>query len=194
MIVTISDSYGIRTEKIDASTAAVLIGVTRDLFGPGIVRDPDGVVISLETGDLVSGLYTWNPRALGEASLSSCMHDGHKSQSHRSKTDLITKTSFPSDVNDLSRGNYQHLCHRCHLCRGGWWWWQCAIRWESYFHQAHHIKSIEHPGPRAPCPSMELHVHLTCIPTWSHVSLTFAATESHWSLVLHLAPMQSHAW
>ena len=73
MIVTISDSYGIRTEKIDASTAAVLIDVTQDLFGPGIVRDPDGVVISLETSDLVSGLYTWNPRALGEASLSSCM-------------------------------------------------------------------------------------------------------------------------
>ena len=48
--------------------------VTRHLFGPGIVRDPDGVVISLETSNLVSGLYTWNPSAPGETSLSLCSH------------------------------------------------------------------------------------------------------------------------
>ena len=77
MIVTVAaDSSGLRTEKIDASTAEILIDVTQRLFGPGIVRDPDGVVISLETRNLVSGLYTWNPSALGETSLSSCMMDG----------------------------------------------------------------------------------------------------------------------
>jgi len=65
MIVTVEDCSSGRTSEVDASTAAALIDVARDLFGSGILKNPDGVVMSVD-GSLVAGIYKWTTKAVGE--------------------------------------------------------------------------------------------------------------------------------
>ena len=54
-----------RNEEILASTAAVLLPTVSSVFGPGIVRDSKGCIITVESGD-VAGRYTWSANASGE--------------------------------------------------------------------------------------------------------------------------------
>ena len=65
MIITVEDCSSGTTSKVDVSTATVLIDVARDLFGSGILTNPDGVVMSVES-KLVEGIYKWTAKAVGE--------------------------------------------------------------------------------------------------------------------------------
>ena len=56
---------GNRTETIYASTAAVLLPAVWNVFGPGIVRDSEGGIITIEAGG-VNGDYTWSAEASGK--------------------------------------------------------------------------------------------------------------------------------
>ena len=55
-----------RNEEILASTAAVLLPTVSRLFGPGIVRDSKGRIITEESPGVVAGQYTWSANASGE--------------------------------------------------------------------------------------------------------------------------------
>ena len=66
MIVTVEDCSSGRTSEVEASTAAALIDVARDLFGPGILKNPDGVFMSVDGRLLVAGIYKWTAKAAGE--------------------------------------------------------------------------------------------------------------------------------
>jgi hypothetical protein len=66
-------------EEIDASTAAVLLATVSSLFGPGVVRDSKGRIITVESGD-VAGQYTWSTNASGEGG--NDVHDGSSDRSH----------------------------------------------------------------------------------------------------------------
>ena len=57
-----------RNEEILASTAAVLLPTVSSVFGPGIVRDSKGCIITVESGD-VSGRYIWSAIASGEGGM-----------------------------------------------------------------------------------------------------------------------------
>ena len=63
-MVFVSDGAG-KNEKILASTAAVLLSTVSGVFGPGILRDSSGGIVTVESGD-VEGQYTWSPYASGE--------------------------------------------------------------------------------------------------------------------------------
>ena len=69
-MVFVSNGAG-SNEEILASTAAVLLPTVAGIFGPGIVRDSKGCIITIESGD-VAGQYTWNASA-GEGG--NDMHD-----------------------------------------------------------------------------------------------------------------------
>ena len=58
-------SNGERKEEILASTASVLLSTVSSVFGPGIVRDSKGRIITIESGN-VTDQYTWSANASGE--------------------------------------------------------------------------------------------------------------------------------
>ena len=47
-----------RNEEILALTAAVLLPTVSSVFGPGIVRDSKGRIITVESAGIVAGQYT----------------------------------------------------------------------------------------------------------------------------------------
>ena len=60
-------SYGAeRNEEILALTAAVLLPTVSSVFGPGIVRDSKGRIITVESAGVLAGRYTWIANASGE--------------------------------------------------------------------------------------------------------------------------------
>ena len=63
-MVFVSDGAG-RTEEICVKTAAVLLPTVASAFGPGILRDSKGCIITVESGD-VAGQYAWTAIASGE--------------------------------------------------------------------------------------------------------------------------------
>ena len=57
-MVFVSDGSG-KNEEIYADTADVLLPIVITVFGPGIVRDVKGGILSSQSGN-VEGQYTWS--------------------------------------------------------------------------------------------------------------------------------------
>ena len=63
-MVFVSDGSG-KNEEIYVDTADVLLLIVIDVFGPGIVRDVKGGILTRQSGS-VEGQYTWSSCASGE--------------------------------------------------------------------------------------------------------------------------------
>ena len=63
-MVFVSNGAG-KNENILASTAAVLLSTVSNVFGPGILRDSNGGIVTVESDDM-EGQYTWSAYASGK--------------------------------------------------------------------------------------------------------------------------------